>query len=221
MLHFMRKHAKFFYVFFFLVIISFIFLYVGPIDRSTNPVLAEVGDKVIYLDEYWRAYDRLRNFYKEAYKERFNDEMEEKLNLKQSALDLLIEERLLLLKAEELGIRVSDNELQEAIMNEPAFMRDGVFRRDVYLRTLELNRLKPSYYEEMKRQELMLRKVRSLIEDTVILAEGDIKGLSGGEELFEGIRNAMISDKKDKVVKSYIETLKKRHKVKVYTELIS
>ncbi len=221
MLQFMHKHAKYFYVFFFLVIISFIFLYVGPLDQNQSPVVAEVGNEKIPLDEYWRAYDRFRNFYKEMYKEKFDKKMEEQLNLKQKVLETLIEERILRIKAGELGLKVSDGELQEAIMNEPAFMRDGVFRRDVYLQTLRLNRFTPGYYESMKRQELLVGKMRALIGGAVVLTDEDLKGLKGDESYFNAIRDAMLRDKQQKLIRSYVETLKKSINVKVNTELVS
>lgn len=220
MLQFMRKHAKFFYIFFFLVIISFIFLYIGPVDKNSNPVLAEIDEEKIYLDEYWRVYDRLRDYYRQLYQDKFDEKMEEKLNLKDKALDTLIQERLLLLKAREMGIIVTDEELQEAIMNEPAFRRDGVFRRDIYLRVLELNRMSPRYYEEMKRRELILRKISLLVEDVVDISDIDMGEFRGNEEFINTVKNVILSDKRDKVLNSFVEAIKKEIKVKVYRELI-
>ncbi len=221
MLHFMRKHAKFFYVFFFLVIISFIFFYVGPIDKNQNPVLVEIGDAKIYLDEYWRAYDNLRNIYRDIYKDKFTPEMEEKLDLKGKTLERLIEQRLLLMKAAELGIYASDKELQEAIINEPAFQRNGVFNRDVYLRTLQLNRITPTYYEEAKRAELVLKKIRTLLEDSVDLTPIDTQAFKGSDELLKAISESLLTDKQDKIIRSFVESLKKEYHVKVYSQYLS
>ncbi len=221
MLHFMRKHAKFFYVFFFLIIISFIFFYVGPIDKNQNPVVIEIGKEKVYLDEYWRAYDNLRNIYRDIYKDKFTPEMEEKLALKEKTLEKLIEDRLLLRKAAEMGIYVSDEELQEAIMNEPAFQRDGVFNRNIYLRTLQLNRLTPSYYEAAKRSELVLKKIRILIEDSVDLTPLDTSLFQGNQDFLKAIKASLLTDKQSKVLRSFVETLKKEYNVKVHSEFIS
>ena len=221
MLQFMHKHAKFFYIFFFLVIISFIFFYVGPIDNNQSPVVAEVGGEKIALDEYWRLYDRFKKYYEDMYKDKFDRKMEEQLNLKQRVLDTLVADRVLRMKAEELGLRVSDRELQEAIMNEPAFKRDGVFNRDVYLQTLRMNRLTPGYYESMMRQELLTAKIRALIGESVVLTDQDLMGLKGDESFFEGIKAAILKDKQQKLIDSYVETLKKTIRVRVNTDLIS
>ncbi len=222
MLYFMRKHAKFFYVFFFLVIISFIFFYVGPIDKNQNPVVVEIGKKdKIHINEYWRVYDNLREFYKDIYKDQFNDELEKKLNLKEKALETVLEEHLLYIRAREIGLKVTDRELQEAIMHEPAFQRNGKFNRDIYIRTLQLNRLTPAYYENMKRKELLVKKLRALIEEPVTISEeelGDFKGQN--EELIKALKKALLRDKKNRILKSYIESLKKEYGVVLHRDLI-
>lgn len=220
MLYFMRKHAKYFYVLFFLIIVSFVFMYVGPIDQNTVPVLVEIGEDSISLDEYWRSYDRLRNFYRDVYKDEYDKKMEEKLNIKQKALDALLEERLLIKKASSLGLKVSDSELQDTIVREEAFKRDGIFRKDVYLRVLELNRLSPVVFEEQKRKELLVRKIRALIEEAVTLTDEEIKEIKGEEQLLETVRNAVLAKKRELIVRSYIETLKKEFDVKIHSELI-
>ncbi|NOZ25400.1 MAG: hypothetical protein GXO94_04845 [Nitrospirae bacterium] len=220
MLQFMHKHAKFFYIFFFLVIISFIFFYVGPIDNNQSPVVVEVGSEKVSLDEYWRLYDRFQKYYEEMYNEKLDKKMEEQLNLKQRVLDTLVADRVLRIKAEDLGLKVSDRELQEAIMNEPAFKRDGLFSRDVYLQTLRMNRLTPGNYEAMMRRELLVSKVRALIGESAVLTDYDLKGLKGDESFFEAIRTAMLKERQERLIKSYVETLKKKISVRVNTDLI-
>lgn len=221
MLHFMRKHAKFFYVFFFLIIISFIGFYAGPLDKSTTIPLAEVGKERITLEDYYRTYDRAKNLYRDIYKEKFDEEMEKKLRLKEKVLDTLIEEKVLLLAAKEIGIIVKDEELEEAITHEQAFTRNGIFDREIYLRTLELNRITPEMFENAKRQELTLAKIRKIIGESVDLTESEIKQIPGDEQTKKAFMQALLLDKRDKAVKSYVEGLKKQMKIKINTQLLS
>lgn len=213
MLKAMRKHARFFYVLFFIVILSFIFWGVGTIDKSTNVAVAEIDKEKISLEEYWRAYDRVREFYRETLKEGFTEEVEKNLNLKQKVLDILIDERVLLIAAKKAGLSVSEKELEEAIINDPAFMRDGKFNRDVYIRTLELNRLTPQIYESMRKRELLLTKMRRVITESVDIPQVDVKD--------DALRQAMMSSMREGAVKSYVEGLKKGLKIKVNQQLIS
>lgn len=222
MLKMMRHHAKYFYVLFFIVILSFLFWGVGTVDKtSSGGIVAEVGKQKITQEEYYRAYDNAFKFYRDLYKEKFDEEMQKKLNLKDKVLDSLIGNRVLLLAAEENGIKVSDEELNEAITNEPAFMRNGVFDSQVYQNTLRLSRMSPEVYEPMKRQELVITKMTRLIELAANPPVIDLSGVSADDQTLKAMKDALLSDARDKAVKSYINTYKKSLKVKEYRQLIS
>ena len=223
MLKVMRKHAKYFYVLFFIVILSFIFWGVGTVDKTDGiKTAAEVGKYKISEEDYWKTYDRTYRFYRELYKDAFNEEMEKKLNLKESVLASMVNERVLLIAAGEAGIKVSDEELQDAISHEPAFMNNGVFDRDLYLNRLRLNRLTPEEFENAQRQELAVTRMKQLIELSVDPTEIDPPAgqTSGDEQAAKMISQAALRDKKEKAVSSYIEGLKKSIKIKIDTKLI-
>lgn len=220
----MRKHARYFYVLFFIVILSFIFWGVGTVDKTgKTEIVAEIGNYKITTDEYWKTYDRIYRFYRELYKDKFDEETEKKLNLKENVLDSMINERVLLIAAKEMGIGVSDDELQESVAKEPAFMKNGSFDKDLYLNRLRLNRITPEAFENAKRQELTLSKMNRLIELSVDATDIDaqLPLTSGDEQSQNMIRQAMLSDKKEKAVKSYIEGLKKEIKIKINKQLIA
>ncbi len=224
MLKVMRKHAKYFYFLFFMIIISFIGWGVGTVDKTgKGDILAEVGKHKITTEEYWRTYDRIFRFYREIYKDKFDEEMEKKMNLKGNVLDSMINERVLLIAAKEADISISDEELQESITHEPAFLRNGVFDNDVYLNRLRLNMITPEAYESSKRQELTLKKMRRLIELSVDATDinSNLKQVSGDNQLVKMLSEQMLNDRKEKAVKSYIEGLKKQIKIKINKQLIA
>lgn len=224
MLQSMRKHARYFYVLFFIVILTFIFWGVGTVDK-TGPaeIVAEVGKYKITKDDYWKKYDRVYRFYRDIYKDKFDEEMEKKLDLKGNVLDSLVDEKVLLIVAQEAGMTVSDEELQEAIKREPAFLKNGVFDKDVYLNRLRLNRLSPEMFEGVKRQELLMTKITRFIELSVDVTDTDMQTAqaSGNEEVAKMLSQAILNDKQEKALKSYIEGYKKRIKIKVRKELIA
>ncbi len=221
MLKAMRKHAKYFYVLFFLIIATFIFWGVGSVDKSTGVPVATVGKERISAEEYWRAYDRTVGVMRDTYKEKFDAEMEKKLKLKERVLNQLIEERVLYQAAETAGIRVSDMELEDAITHEPAFQRDGAFQREIYIRTLELSRLTPQIYEADKRRELILEKMVRLITASVELSPSELKALSGEKRALKEIEKALLQAKQEMALASYIGGLKARANIKVNKELIA
>lgn len=221
MLQFMKKHAKIFYIFFFLIIISFIFFYVGPVDKSTTVPIAEIEKDKITIEEYWRAYDRARGLYRDIYKEKFDEDLEKKLKLKEKVLDSMIEEKVLMITAKNIGINIKDEELEEAIKHETTFTRNGAFDRDIYLKTLQLNRITPEFYENVKRQELTIVKMKRLIGESIALTESEIKQITGDEQTVNALSQALLIEKRERAIKSYVDGLKKQMKIKINTHLIS
>lgn len=223
MLKTMRHHAKYFYVLFFIVILSFIFWGVGTVDKSSDTnIVAEVGGHKISAQEYWTSYDRMFKFYRDVYKEKFDDEMQKKLNLKEGVLNALIDNRVLLIAAKVNGITVSDEELNEAIKNEQAFMKNGVFDSAVYQNRLRLNRLTPETYEAARRQDLAAEKMKRLIELSTPLPSGELaKGAGQDEQTAKALQDAMLSSARANAVKAYVDGLKKGLKIKIYSERLS
>lgn len=223
MLKAMRHHAKYFYVLFFIVILSFIFWGVGTVDKSDGSrVVAEVGKYKITGEEYWRTYDRVFNFYRDMYKEKFDQEMQKKLNLKEGVLNSLVDNRVLLIAAKEGGITVSDEELNEAIKNEQAFMKDGSFDSAIYQNRLRLMRLTPEAYEAAKRQDLILTKMRRLIELSTAIPADELAKTSGpDEQTTKALQDAMVQNARATALRAYVEGVKKGMKIKLYPDRIA
>ncbi len=221
MLQSMRKHARFFYVLFIIVILSFIFWGVGSVDKGGAPSVAEIGREKITAEEYWRAYEQMRASLRDMYKDQFNEEMEKNMKLKEVVLNSLIAERVLLIAAGDLGIQVSDKELQDTITHEPMFMRDGVFRQDIYFRVLQLQRQTPETFENSVRQQLVSAKMRQLIWLSAEVNPLDLKDVSGDEKVINEKLQAMIISNRNAALASYVDGLRKQMHVKVNADLIS
>ena len=223
MLMSMRKHAKYFYVLFFIVILSFVFWGVGTVDKTGGAeIVAEVGKYKITAQEYWRTYDNVYRFYRDVYKDSFDEEMEQKLNLKESVLNSMINERIMFLLAKDLGIRVTDEELQDAIIRDQTFMKNGLFNKDIYLNRLRLMRTTPEAYEESKRQELLITKVRNMIElsvDTSDIAPSLPEDMKNAE-LANMLSRNMLNERREKTLGSYLEGLKKEFEISINQEVI-
>ncbi len=166
MLKFMRKHATGYMIkaMFALIIVVFIFWGVGAY-RGGEKTLAEVGPYKISVTEYQQAYQRLLNFYRMIYKDQLDEKMMTELKLKDRALDQLVDRYLLLIKASEMNIRVSDEEFADHLASTDAFKRDGKFNKAVYLEVLKRNGVDPKAYEESEKQSLLVSKMLRILED--------------------------------------------------------
>ncbi len=126
--------------------------------------------------------------------------------------------------AESAGLKVTDDELQETILNQPAFQRNGVFDREVYERRLKLNRTTPSQFEREIKYELLINKIRRLIGETAELSVDDIgmlQSLQDEGDVNRQLENALLSSKKQLAIKAYIEGLKRQMKIEINRKFIS
>jgi hypothetical protein len=221
MLQSMRKHARYFYVLFFIVIITFVFWGVGTNDKDGPRLVAEIGNERITTDEFWRTYERALESYREMYKGQSLENLEQKLNLKAMVLNSLVEERVLLVSAQDLGLIASDEELQQAIVKDPRFIRDGSFKREIYVRTLANNRLTPEFYESLLRNQLSTNKVRNLIGSGLDVTDADLAGIKTDASKIDMMRQMVLLGKRNAALKSYIEGAKTKMKFKLNTNVIS
>ena len=160
MIKILRENAKYFYFLFFLVIITFIFFGIGTVDKPKIEYVAEVEGQKISAEKFWRNYEEIRRFYREVYKEKAT-EMEQ--GLKEKVLEDLINEEVLLWFAKKYAIETTDKEVQNVIINDPRFMRNGIFQKDIYFQILKLNRLTPSQYEAYLKREITIGKTLQII----------------------------------------------------------
>jgi peptidyl-prolyl cis-trans isomerase D len=146
-------------------------------QRSGRPDahVATVGGDGVSLHEFQMTYTNLTDFYRRLYQDRFTEDFARTLNLKQQALDTLVQRKLLLGEAKRQGLRVSDAELIEKVQTYPVFQVNGHFDHSRYLQVLRLSRLTPGDFEQNQREDLLLEKLESLIKDGVQVTEAEVK----------------------------------------------
>jgi|WetSurMetagenome_2_1015567.scaffolds.fasta_scaffold00196_15 hypothetical protein len=221
MLKSMRKNARYFYVLFFVVIISFVFWGVGTNDKEKVRVFAEIGKERITSIEFHKTYENARDMYREIYKGKSIEEIEQKTNLKAMVLNLMIDEKVLFESARELGLVATDEELQQAIVKDPRFTRNGSFKKDIYVKALAFERLTPDAYEAMLRKSLTANRLRNMIMAGIDVTEADLSGIRTDEAKEGMIRQTLLYGKRNAALKSYIEGAKARLKVRIDMDAIS
>jgi peptidyl-prolyl cis-trans isomerase D len=174
MIEWMRKHMVWMmWIIVGLITVTFLFFGIYPSSQSGRAA-AKVGSYVITADEVNRVYRNLHDNYKELLKDKFNESIDK--SLKNQALQELIVNRLLIAEAEQLGLRVSDEELQAVIMKMPAFSRDGRFDRQSYERILDRINMRPAQFEASQREFLLRQKLEHLVKDSVAVEDAELRG---------------------------------------------
>ena len=173
MLDFMRRKAKSPWVYGAVAAIIVVFIFWGffNIREGRELNLVKVYGQNITTTEARKYYQNLRERYQAIYRDKFNEELIKKLNLKEKAVNDLIHQVLLVKESRRLGLSVTEEELLSSIAQYPAFQRNGVFDPTVYLRVLQRAHITPKDFEASQRQGLLISKVQSLIGSSVKVSD--------------------------------------------------
>ena len=166
MLKFMRKHASGWMIKVMLwgIIVVFVGAFgVGTLSQKEKPI-AEIGDYKISPREYREAFNKQRDFYKMLMKTELDEKMLK--DLKEQVLEDLVNKYVLLIKATELGIKVSDGEFEDFLNSIEAFKKDGKFNEEQYRAVLRSHNLDPEKFEGTWKRERTAQKVTAIIQDT-------------------------------------------------------
>ena len=142
----------------FIIALVFIFWGVGGYRGSRNSV-AQVNDEVIPYEEFQKAYERLANQYRDQFGGTLPKGLLESLDLENQALEQLIQRSLLRQGAREMGIMVSDLEVQQAVEKMEAFRSNGVFNVEQYKNIISSSGMTPTSFEDTMRTDLLAGKV--------------------------------------------------------------
>ncbi|MBW2502355.1 MAG: SurA N-terminal domain-containing protein [Deltaproteobacteria bacterium] len=140
-----------------IIALVFIFWGVGGYRGSQN-VVAQVNDEIIPYEEFQKTYERLANQYSEQFGGTIPKGLLETIDLEGQVLEQLIQRSLLRQGAREMGIMVSDVEVQQSLENMEAFRSNGVFNVELYKSILSSSGMTPTSFEDAMRTDLLAGK---------------------------------------------------------------
>ncbi|WP_457554088.1 peptidylprolyl isomerase [Desulfobacula sp.] len=154
-----------------IIVIVFVFLGVGSFGSKRNDSVATVDDEPITIKEYQQAYKALVDQMRAKFGKNLNDDLLKALNVKQQALDSLIEQKLVLAQADNLKIHISKKELQENLLSIKAFQKNGKFNLNQYKKVLSLNSLNPEIFESLQTDAIRQQKVKDMVLSAVNVSD--------------------------------------------------
>lgn len=165
MLSLMRRQAKSWLIKFLIGIISLVFVfYFGySFTSSRAQKTATVNGDVITQLAYDKEFRDMVESFRRQYQGAWNDNLIKVLDLKNRALQNLINRKLISQEAEKLGFQVTRAEIQKSIMAYPAFQVEGQFDGRRYQALLNQNRMKPEDFEQGIAQELLQEKLQQFL----------------------------------------------------------
>jgi peptidyl-prolyl cis-trans isomerase D len=146
----------------------------GRDQQRDITVAAQVNGADISFEEFRTTYGNLYNLYRNLYQENFTPELEKQLQLTRQAINMLVDQTLLLEIADRRNLSVSDDEVVQAIAQVPAFQIDGVFNKEQYLSVLSYQRMTPELFEQMQKRQMLVNLTQAQIKSEANVSDEDV-----------------------------------------------
>jgi peptidyl-prolyl cis-trans isomerase D len=173
----MRKHTKGILIKIIVGLIAVVFVFWGVYSiRGAKPgaKIAYVNGDLITGMEFEALYRDMLKSLQQQYKEYWNENLLKALNIKQRALESLINKRLISQEAARLGLGITDEEVADAIYNYPAFQINGQFDEGRYRFLLSQNRMQPADFESGIKLDLLGQKINQTIKSLFPITEAEV-----------------------------------------------
>ncbi|MGZ6241017.1 MAG: SurA N-terminal domain-containing protein [Candidatus Binataceae bacterium] len=95
-------------------------------------------------------------------------------NVREQALDQLIDQQLVLDEANRLGLRISDAALEHMIEAQTAFQVDGRFDLAIYQTALRSENMRPADFESDLRLEMLQQLMQRMVTQTVEVSDAEM-----------------------------------------------
>ena len=164
-----------------LIILSFVFAGVGSyLAGGTEQVAAKVDDREISQREFEMAYQNERNRMQAQLGDYFSTLMGDPAYVQQfrrSVLDRMVNDLLIEQRANELGLRISDQQVRQTIVSMPEFQRDGAFDNEQYNALLRRSGLTPDMFAESMRTDLLRQQLLLAIQGSDFALGNEVTAL--------------------------------------------
>src|SRR5206468_7740105 len=137
--------------------------------------VATVNGESIPIERFQRRYQSYLEAYAQMYRDRFTNELAERLGLPLQVVGDLVQEALIVQRAQAEGLAVTDEELNARIHAIPGFQENGRFSLKRYQEILKRRGFNPAAFEVEIRRELTRAKVESAVRSGVKVSETELE----------------------------------------------
>ncbi len=150
------------------------FLVWGKGDAQRVDIVAKVGDIIITRSSLSEKTRQTEEMFRRQFSGQMSPETLKTLNAPAVALDALIENAVQIRQARRVGLFVSDLEISDAVKSLKEFQVAGVFDYNRYIELLRLNGLTPKKFEGNLRLDILVGKLKALVERTVRVSDMEV-----------------------------------------------
>ena len=136
---------------------------------------ARVDGEVISIQAFQNEARNLDATYRQLLGPQY-DQQRAYLKVGQAAINSLVDQSLLTREATQAGLSVTEQEVAVAIIKDPSLQQNGAFiGRERYDKLYRSNPVVFEGYEASVRRQLLLNKLRSLLEDSVAVTDAEVQ----------------------------------------------
>lgn len=146
----------------------------GYFTSRTETFVAKVGKQEISQQDFQNRLNQLRQQGSEQMGDKFDPSIYEQPEMKERVLDAMVDQQLLLKANDDLGMRVSDVALRDAIATIPGFQVNGQFDPATYRAMLASQRKTPAMFEEEVRSSLAIRLLPDALSSSTIVTDEEV-----------------------------------------------
>jgi peptidyl-prolyl cis-trans isomerase D len=130
---------------------------------GSEPLAAKVNGAEITQREFDNQYQRFRQQIRTQLGSAYRPELFEDSRMRQEVLNRMIRDQLVEQAAHDMGLRVSDLEVQSVLLNMDAFKVDGRFDQEAFDRTARMQGLTPAGFMERIRRMLLSEQLAKAV----------------------------------------------------------
>lgn len=145
-----------------IIILAFMFTGYQQFENGGVASVGSVGGMPIKPEEYQQEYNRQIEFYKQIMGGELSAKQLENLKIKESTIKNIVQRKLMVKFAKDLGTFPADEEVKTEIKALPYFQTNGQFDVTRYKGILASNRLTPLEFEQDVIDQLRMKKVQEL-----------------------------------------------------------
>ncbi|GLR75448.1 peptidylprolyl isomerase [Aliivibrio sifiae] len=179
-----------------LIIFSFVFAGVGSyLVGGGQPLAAKVGEREITRNDFEQVYQNERNRMQSQLGEYFSTLLGDPAYVEQfrkSVLDRMVNDALLDNQAQDLGLRVGDEQIRQAILSMPQFQKDGKFDEEIFNISLRRAGFSSDSFAEYLRQDLVRNQLVLALESTEFTLDNEVKAQGALEAQQREIRTITL-----------------------------
>lgn len=176
-----------------IIALVFVFFGVGSYQKGSRNEVATVNGEDIPIEQFKGAYQMATQIYKQRYGQDVPEEKLKDRSFQAQVINEMIQRSLLRQAAVEMGIGVSDAEVQVKIQEYASFKTDGIFDLERYRGTLAGSKMSISDFEGSIRNDLLDNKLEERLANFVSVTPREIEDrFSYSEEMIK-LQYAMLT----------------------------